>query len=122
MFINAVLVEGRSVQEVCETHDISRCWLYELIARYREHGDDGLQPQSKRPRSSPTRCPAAVEDEIVALHKELTGLGVDAGAHTSHYLSASARSWLNPCQQLLVGVERRAEWHSSSSAWERVGM
>jgi transposase InsO family protein len=83
--INAVLVEGRTVKEVCETHDISRSWLYELIARYREFGDDGLKPRSKRPRSSPTRVPAAVEDEIVALRKELTGLGVDAGAHTIGY-------------------------------------
>src|SRR5512145_1333842 len=83
--INAVLVEGRSVKEVCETHDISRSWLYELIARYRELGDDGLKPQSKRPHSSPMRVAASVEDEIVALRKELTGLGVDAGAHTIHY-------------------------------------
>jgi transposase InsO family protein len=83
--INAVLVEGRSVKEVCESHDISRSWLYELIARYREHGDEGLTPQSKRPRSSPTRVPATIEDEIVALRKELTDLGVDAGAHTIHY-------------------------------------
>lgn len=83
--VNAVLVEGCSVREVCETHDISRSWLYELIARYREHGDDGLTPRSRRPRSSPTRVPAAVEDEIVALRKELTDLGVDAGAHTIHY-------------------------------------
>jgi transposase InsO family protein len=83
--INAVLVEGRNVKEVCETHDISRSWLYELIARYREAGDDGLKPQSKRPRSSPTRVAPAVEDEIVALRKELTELGVDAGAHTIHY-------------------------------------
>lgn len=29
--------------------------------------------------------PAAIEDEIVALRKELTDLGVDAGAHTIHY-------------------------------------
>src|SRR5215211_1033892 len=83
--INAVLVEGRSVKEVCETHDISRSWLYELIARFREAGDDGLKPQSKRPRSSPTRVPVAVEDEIVGLRKELTELGVDAGAHTIRY-------------------------------------
>ena len=54
--INAVLVEGRSVKEVCEAHDISRSWLYELIARYRELGDEGLRPQSKRPRRL-RRCP-----------------------------------------------------------------
>jgi transposase InsO family protein len=83
--INAVLVEGRTVKEVCETHDISRSWLYELISRYRHLGDDGLKPQSRRPRSSPARVSAAAEDEIVALRKELTELGVDAGAHTIHY-------------------------------------
>ena len=83
--INAVLVEGRSVKEVCDAHDVSRSWLYELIGRYRELGDEGLRPQSKRPRSSPTRVDAAVEDEIVALRKELSELGVDAGAHTIHY-------------------------------------
>jgi len=83
--INAVMVEGRSVKDVCESHDISRSWLYELIARYRQLGDDGLKPLSRRPRSSPTRLAPAIEDEIVALRKELTDLGVDAGAHTIHY-------------------------------------
>jgi transposase len=83
--INAVLVEGRSVKEVCATHGISRGWLYELIGRYREAGDDGLKPRSKRPRSSPTRIPAALEEEIVALRKSLAEEGLDAGAHTIHY-------------------------------------
>ena len=83
--INAVLVERKSVKEVCEAHDISRSWLYELIARYRLLGDEGLRPQSKRPQSSPSRVPAAMEEEIVALRKELSGLGLDAGAQTIHY-------------------------------------
>jgi transposase InsO family protein len=83
--INTVLVEGRSVKEVCEAHGMSRSWLYELIGRYREAGDEGLRPQSKRPHSSPTRVADSIEDEIVALRKELTDLGVDAGAHTIHY-------------------------------------
>jgi transposase InsO family protein len=83
--INAVVVEGRSVNEVCAAHGISRSWLYELIARYRERGEEGLRPQSKRPHSSPGRVPAAMEEQIVALRKELTDLGVDAGAHTIHY-------------------------------------
>jgi hypothetical protein len=70
--INAVLVEGRSVKEVCEAHEISRSWLYELIARYRELGEEGLKPQSKRPHSSPMRVAASIEDEIVALRMQLT--------------------------------------------------
>ena len=83
--INAVLVEGKSVKEVCEAHDVSRSWLYELIARYRELGDEGLKARSKRPRTSPSRVSPAIEEEIVALRKELIDLGVDAGAHTIAY-------------------------------------
>ncbi len=74
--INAVLVEGQSVKEVCAAHDISRNWLYELIARYRQEGEERASgPSSKRPRSSPTRVALAVEDKIVALRKALTDLG-----------------------------------------------
>jgi transposase InsO family protein len=80
--INAVLVEGQRVDEVCAAHGVSRSWLYELIGRYRDHGEAGLQPRSKRPRSSPTKVPAGIEDEIVAVRKSLAEEGLDAGPHT----------------------------------------
>jgi transposase InsO family protein len=83
--IDAVLVEKRSVREVATAHGISKTWLYELLDRYREQGPEGLQPLSKRPRSSPTAVSAAMEDEIVALRKSLAGEGLDAGAHTIRY-------------------------------------
>jgi transposase len=40
--INAVLVEGQKVDDVCAAHGVSRSTLYELIGRYREHGEAGL--------------------------------------------------------------------------------
>ena len=83
--INAVLVEGRSVAEVAAAHGVSRSWLYELLARYRASGEEGLKPGSRRPRSSPSRVSAAMEEEIVALRKSLAGEGLDAGAQTIHY-------------------------------------
>jgi transposase len=83
--INAVLVEGRSVAEVAAAHGVSRSWLYELLARYRDGGEEGLRLRSRRPRSSPTRVPAAMEEEIVALRKSLAEEGLDAGAATIHY-------------------------------------
>src|SRR5437763_15548925 len=83
--IDAVLVEKRSVREVAAAHGISKTWLYELLDRYRQHGEAGLQPQTRRPRASPTSVSAAMEDEIVALRKSLVGEGLDAGAHTIHY-------------------------------------
>jgi transposase InsO family protein len=83
--INAVVVEGRSVREVAAAHDVSRSWLYELLARYREGGEEGLRPLSRRPHSSPTRVRSALEDEILALRKSLADQGLDAGPHTIRY-------------------------------------
>ncbi len=84
--INAVLVEGRSVKDVCEAHDISRSWLYELIGRYRELGDEGLRPVSKRPRSSPTRV--GVSDRGRDRRRCAKSSPISAstpGAYTIHY-------------------------------------
>ncbi len=83
--VNAVLVEGKSVAEVAAAHGVSRSWLYELLARYREHGEAGLKPASRRPRSSPRRVSAELEEEIVLLRKSLAEEGLDAGAATIHY-------------------------------------
>jgi transposase InsO family protein len=82
--VAAVLIEGRPVVQVAADHGISRSWLYELLARYREHGDDGLRPRSRRPHRSPTRTAAPVEDEIVRWRKRLTDQGLDAGPATIH--------------------------------------
>ena len=60
------------------------------MARHREQGEEGLNPQSKAPHRSPTRVPTAVEEEIVALRKELTDLGVDAGPHVGLEAGAHA--------------------------------
>ena len=81
--VNAVVVEGRSVAEVAADHGMSRSWLYELVARYRAAGENGLRPGSRRPHVS-SRVPPGVEEEIVALRKTLVEEGLDAGPHTIH--------------------------------------
>lgn len=42
--MNAVLVEGRSVTEVCEAHRTSRTWLYEADRSLPPLGNDGRSP------------------------------------------------------------------------------
>jgi len=86
--VQAVVFEHRSVREVARQHGVSKTWLYELVARYREGGEAALAPRSRRPVSSPTRIAAALEDEIVELRKFLAEEGFDAGAVTiqSHLL------------------------------------
>jgi transposase InsO family protein len=95
--VQAVLVEGRSVREVARAHGVSKTWLYELIGRYRAEGDAGLLARSKRPHRSPSRVPGAVEDEIVAIRKQLTEFGVEAGPDTIHTHLTNAHRGSAPC-------------------------
>ena len=95
--VQAVLVEGRSVREVARAHGVSKTWLYELLARYRAEGETGLVARSKRPHRSPTRVPEAVEDEIVAIRKQLTEFGVEAGPDTIHTHLTNAHGGIAPC-------------------------
>jgi transposase InsO family protein len=76
---------GRSVKELAAAHDVSESWLFKLLRRYRLEGPKGLEPRSRRPKTSPTRIADLYEDEIVAVHKALADDGLDAGAATIHY-------------------------------------
>ena len=83
--VDAVVLEGRSYREVAQAHGVSKSWVGKLVGRYREGGYGAIEPRSRAPRRIPHRTPDALEDEICALRKELTELGVDAGAATIHY-------------------------------------
>jgi transposase InsO family protein len=83
--VEAHVREGRSVAELATAHGVDRSWIYKLLARYRTEGDAGLVPRSRRPRRSPSRLGAEVEEEIVLLRKQLVEEGLDAGAVTIHW-------------------------------------
>jgi transposase InsO family protein len=80
--IEVHLKTGRPIAELAAAHDVSRGWLYKLLGRYRLEGPAGLEPRSRRPKSSPTRIADLYEDEIVRIRKELAEDGLDAGAET----------------------------------------
>jgi len=83
--VTAVLVEGRSKAEVGRSYGVSRQWVHELCLRYTAEGEAGLVPRSRRPLTNARRVPDALEDQIVALRKELADQGLDAGAYTIAY-------------------------------------
>jgi len=83
--VDAVLLEGRSYREVARAHGVSKSWVGKLVGRFRSGGYSAIEPRSRAPKRTPHRTPPALEDEIVALRKELTDLGLDAGAQTIHY-------------------------------------
>jgi transposase len=82
LVVTAVLVEGRSKSEVARDYGVSRRWVITLVQRYQGEGTAGLVARSRRPRRSPNRTPAGVEDEIVEIRKDLAKAGHEAGAAT----------------------------------------
>src|SRR4051795_8032894 len=94
LIITAVVVEGRSKSEVARDYDVSRYWVQQLVKRWYAEGETAYRPRSRRPRHSPHAIPAAVEDQIVRLRKELSRQGLDAGADTirSHLARRTPRS------------------------------
>lgn len=80
--VEADLREGTPVSELAERHGVHWSWIYKLLARYNAEGDAGLEPRSRRPKSSPSATVTLVEERIVELRKQLDEFGVDAGAET----------------------------------------
>jgi transposase len=83
--VEAVVLEGRSYREVARAHGVSKSYVGKLVGRFREGGYEAIEPRSRAAKTIPHRTPEDLEDEIVALRKELTELGVDAGAATIAY-------------------------------------
>src|SRR5215210_3377580 len=82
LIVTAVLVEGRTKSEVARQYGVSRRWVITLVQRYLAEGGAGLEPRSRRPLTSPRQTSRAVEDEIIAIRKELDRAGHEAGAAT----------------------------------------
>src|SRR5688500_13518904 len=82
LVVAAVLVEGRSKSDVARTYGVSRRWVITLVQRYLAEGDAGLEARSRRPRRSPNRTAADIEDEIIEIRKALAKAGHEAGAAT----------------------------------------
>jgi transposase InsO family protein len=78
----ALASEAVNVSAFCREHGLSRETFYVWRRRYRLEGLVGLEPRSRAPENSPQRVGVEMEEAIVTLRKELSELGVDAGAGT----------------------------------------
>lgn len=82
LVITAVIVEKRKVAEVAKTYGVSRSWLYELLARYRDEGEAAFEPRSRQPKTVPRAVPATTVELILKIRRDLTAAGLDAGPDT----------------------------------------
>jgi len=76
------LQPGTDVRALCASEGVAASALYEWRRRYLAGGVEALAPHTRRPHRSPNQIPAAIEDEIVRLRKELADKGFDAGPQT----------------------------------------
>jgi transposase InsO family protein len=83
--VEAVALEGRSYRDVARAHGVSKSWVAKVVGRFRAGGYQAIEPRSRAPKRIPHRTTPEVEDEIVALRKNLSDQGLDAGAQTIHY-------------------------------------
>lgn len=78
----AVASDDLNVSAFCREHGLSRETFYRWRRRHLAEGPLGLEVRSRAPGSSPQRVGIDVEDAVVALRKDLEGLGVDHGPAT----------------------------------------
>lgn len=62
--------QHRPIAHVAAEAAVSRQCLSKWVARWREHGDEGLHDRSSRPRRCPTATPEAVVARIVELRRK----------------------------------------------------
>jgi len=69
-FVLMALQEGANISGLCVRFGISRAKGYKWLERYRQEGAEGLHDRSRRPKHSPHRTDATVEQAVVAVRKQ----------------------------------------------------
>jgi transposase InsO family protein len=72
-FVRLALAAEANVSELCRRFGISRSKGYKWLARYRAEGAGGLCDRSRRPKLSPKRTAAVVEDRVLAIRAASNG-------------------------------------------------
>lgn len=82
IIVSSVVLEGRSKADVARDYGVTYRWVHTLVTRYLAGGWEAIEPQSRRPKTSPSRTPPDRETEIIQLRRSLEAAGHDAGPHT----------------------------------------
>ena len=59
-----------TMTELCRAHGITRPTGYELVRRWQDEGEAGLEDRSRAPRRHPNQTPAAIEATVLQLRRE----------------------------------------------------
>ncbi|OIQ78258.1 integrase core domain protein [mine drainage metagenome] len=80
VIILSLLHDGLNPTEAARRFGVSREWIYQLLARYKTDGLEGLEPRSRKPLTNPRVLTQEQREEIIRLRQHLLTQGLDAGA------------------------------------------
>jgi transposase InsO family protein len=118
------------VAEVCARHGISRASFYRYLGRYRTEGAAGLEPRSRRPRSSPAQIEPALEARIVELrrrhprwgarriHAELGRAGIEPPAVATIHRALRRNHLVAPQPARRPKATKRFERETANDLWQ----
>lgn len=69
-FVMLASAEGANMRQLCRRFGISPTTGYKWLDRFGQNGTAGLDDQSRRPRSSPGRSEAVVEQAVLGLRRQ----------------------------------------------------
>ncbi|HSW16817.1 MAG TPA: IS481 family transposase [Ramlibacter sp.] len=119
-FVMLASMQGANVSRLCERFGISRKTGYKWLGRFKQQEPEGsLDDASRRPRTSPQRCDAALEAQVVGLRTEHPAWGGRKIAHVLErehgaHLAASTVTSILRRHQL---IDRRAS--EAATPWQR---
>lgn len=102
-FLADFQAEGANRSEVCRRWGISRKHAYALLHRVEQEGAAGLHARSRRPHRSPTRTPAELEAEVLAVRHAHPGGG---GRKIAWTLQQAGRAAV-PAPSTITAILRR---------------
>lgn len=82
VIVLSVVQQGLSKAEVARKYDVSWRWVHTLVTRYEQHGLDGVEPRSRRPKTNSRQTSPELTARILSLRHELSSSGLDAGPAT----------------------------------------
>lgn len=82
VIVLSVTHQNQSIREVARKYGVSERWVYALLRKYRQNGLEGLEPESKRPKTNPHQTGPETAELIKDLRISLITQGLDAGATT----------------------------------------
>jgi hypothetical protein len=69
-------IAGEPIEVICRERGCSKSWLYTWKNRYEGTEPGWVEERSRRPQSTPTKTPDALEAEIVQLRQTLSSGGL----------------------------------------------